>query len=46
MVVKNRNQEGGSVAIYHRSVLITLIRGDLIPEGVEVVGIDFDCICI
>lgn len=46
VVVKDRNQEGGSVAIYHRSILITVIRDDLIPEGIEAVCIDFDCICI
>ena len=35
MVSKNRNREGGGVAIYHRSILNIIDRDDLVPTNVE-----------
>ena len=36
---KDRNREGGGVALYIKTALNTKIRHDLVPEGLE-------CICV
>ena len=40
MVAKNRNRQGGGVAIYHRSILNVIDRDDLVPEDVEAVCLE------
>jgi exonuclease III len=40
MVAKNRNRQGGGVAIYYRSILNVFSRDDLVPEDVEAVCLE------
>ncbi|CAB4032892.1 RNA-directed DNA polymerase from transposon BS, partial [Paramuricea clavata] len=40
MVAKNRNRQGGGVAIYHSSILNVIDRDDLVPEDVEAVCLE------
>ena len=40
MVSKNRNQQGGGVAIYHRGILNVIDRDDLVQEDVEAVCLE------
>ena len=35
IIAKNRNWDGGGVAIYHRSILNVIDRNDLVPADVE-----------
>ena len=39
-IAKNRNRDGGGVAIYHRSILNVIDRDDLVPADVEAVCLE------
>ena len=40
IIAKNRNRDGGGVAIYHRSILNVIDRDDLVPADAEAVCLE------